>query len=102
MGYLLHGVVGRSAEATLLGADLDLPVVGLRLDFSLVLWTPEDFDRMGTSNREAEPAGFLYSHSRLLETVAARSGEAGMAYVEAEFFGGSGRPRCRSVSSWGA
>ena len=41
---------------------------------------------MDTSNREAEPAGFLYSHSRMLKGVAARSGADGLAYV----FGGSG------------
>jgi hypothetical protein len=35
-------------------------------------------------------SGFLYSHSRLLEALAVRSGEDGLAYIEAEFFGGAG------------
>ena len=29
MGYVLHGVVGRSPIAALVSADLDLPIVGL-------------------------------------------------------------------------
>ena len=90
MGYVLHGVVGRTSHAALLGADLDLPLVDLGLGYSFVLWTPDDFDRLGPSDREAEPAGFLYSHSRLLAAVASRSGDAGLAYIEAEFFGGAG------------
>jgi len=83
-------VVGRSRVAALVSADLGLPNVGLAQGFSLVLWTPDDFDQFGESDREAEPAGFLYSHSRLLEVLARRSGVDGLAYVEAEFFGGSG------------
>ena len=90
MGYVLYGVVGRSAPVSHVAGDLDLPTVGLAQDFSLALWTPEDFDRLGVSDRESEPAGFLYSHSRLLHVVAERSGRMGLAYVEAEFFGGTG------------
>ena len=69
MGCVLHGVIGRSSMATLVSADLDLPIVGLAQGFSLVLWTPDDFDRFGESDRQAEPAGFLYSHSRMLEVL---------------------------------
>lgn len=87
---MLHGVVGRTDPAGRVARDLDLPVVGLAQDFSLVLWTPEDFDRLGTSDRETEPPGFLYSHTRLLDVVASQAGTDGLAYVEAEFFGGSG------------
>lgn len=87
---MLYGVVGRSPMAALVSADLDLPIVGLTQSFSLVLWTPDDFDRFGESDRQAEPAGFLYSHSRMLEVLSQRSGVDGLAYVEAEFFGGTG------------
>ena len=87
---MLHGVVGRTDPAGRVARDLHLPTVGLAQDFSLVLWTSEDFDRLGVSDREAEPAGFLYAHSRLLQVVADRSGATGLAYVEAEFFGGTG------------
>lgn len=91
MGYVLHGVVGRAEPAGRVGEDLDLPVVDLAAQgFSLVLWTPEDFDRLGASDRDSEPPGFLYSHCRLLEVLALRAGADGLAYVEAEFHGGLG------------
>ena len=90
MGYQIQGVIGRSDRVVLVAQELDLVIVDLSQGFSLLPWTPSNFDLLGPSDRETEPAGFLYSHSRLLQTVAERSGQEGLAYVEADFFGGTG------------
>lgn len=90
MGYELRGVVGRNEPTTALAGELALPVIGLAQGFALVPWTPDDFDRLGPSDRETEPAGFLYTHSILMEAIARRSGATGLAYVAAELFGGVG------------
>ncbi|MEW2354449.1 hypothetical protein [Spirillospora sp. NPDC029432] len=90
MSYVLHAVVGDFDRLRSLSAGLPRAVVApLRQRFGLLPVTGEIFDGLGGGRRQVEEP-FVFMSPGLAELLADWSRGGPVAYVEADFFGGSG------------